>query len=97
MSAKQETVDVVPRSNWWYQDSNPIVTCFEHVDTDVFKKVATLNIDFVSRDCNRAHQNAFGSCDSNFVRQTIEIELTKNFDSQIERILLRSKKWLAMS
>ena len=65
--------------------------------TAVFKKVATFNIDFASRDGNRTHQNAFGSCDSNFVRKTIEIERTKNFDTEIERMLLHSKKSLAMS
>ena len=59
--------------------------------------VATFNIDFASRDGNRTHQNAFRSCDSNFVRKTIEIERIKNFGNQIERTLLRSKKSLAMS
>ena len=43
-------------------------------DTAVFKNAATLNIDFASGDGNRTHQNAFRSCDSNFVRKTIEIE-----------------------
>ena len=65
--------------------------------TAVFKKVATFNIDSASRDGNRTHQNAFRSCDSDFVHQTIEFERIKNFDSQIERKLLRSKKSLAMS
>ena len=65
--------------------------------TAVFKKVATFNIDFASCDGNRTHQNAFRSCDSNFVRKTIEIEWTKNFDSQIERTLPHSKKSLVMS
>ena len=65
--------------------------------TAVFKKVATFNIDFASRDGNRTHQNAFRSCDSNFVRKTIEIERTKNFDTEIERMLPHSKKSLAMS
>ena len=68
-----------------------------HSCTAVFKKVATFNIDFASRDGNRTHQKAFRSCDSNFVRKTIEIERIKNFGSQIERTLLRSKKWLVMS
>ena len=62
----------------------------------VFKKVATFNIDFASRDSNRTHQNAFMSCDSNFVCKTIEIEQIKNFGSQIEHTLLCSKKSLAM-
>ena len=66
-------------------------------DTAVFKKVATFNIDFASLDGNRTHQNAFSSCDSNFIRKTIETEPTKNFDSQIERRLFRSKKSLVMS
>ena len=63
--------------------------------TAVFKKVATFNIDFVSHDGNRTHQIAFRSCDSNFVHKTIEIERTKNFDSQIELqfFVLRSR-WL---
>ena len=65
--------------------------------TAVFKKVATFNIDFASRDGNRTHQNAFRPCDSNFVRKTIEIERTKNFDTEIERMLPHSKKSLAMS
>ena len=65
--------------------------------TAVFKKVATFNIDFASRDGNRAHQNTFRSYDGNFVRQTIEIERIKDSDSQIERTLLRFKKSLAMS
>ena len=47
--------------------------------TAVFKKVATFDIDFASRDGNRTHQNAFRSCDSNFVRQSIEIERIENF------------------
>ena len=38
--------------------------------TAVFKKVATFNIDFASRDGNRTQQNAFRSCDSNFERKT---------------------------
>ena len=72
--------------------------CFvSFVNTAVFKKVATFNIDFASSDGNRTHQNAFRSRDSNFVRKTIEIEWTKNFDSQIEHTLLRSKKSLVMS
>ena len=58
---------------------------------------AVFNIDFASRDGNRTHQNAFRSCDSNFVRKTIEIERIKNFGSQIERTLLPSKKSFAMS
>ena len=65
--------------------------------TAVLKKVATFNIDFASRDGNRTHQNALKSCDSNFIHKTIEIERTKNFDSQIERRLFRSKKSLVMS
>ena len=65
--------------------------------TAVFKKAATFNIDFPSRDGNRTHQNAFRSCDSNFKRETIEIERTKNLDSQIERRLFRSKKLLVVS
>ena len=65
---------------------------WKSMNTAVFKKVATFNIDFASRDGNRTHQIAFRSCDSNFVRKAIEIERTKNFDSQIERTLLRSKK-----
>ena len=62
------------------------------LSTVVFKKVTTLNIDFASPDGNRTHQNG-----SNFVRKTIEIGRTKNFDSQIKRTLLRSKMSLAMS
>ena len=50
-----------------------------------------------SRDGNRTQQNAFRSCDSNFVRKTIEIERIRNFYSQIKRTLLRSKTSLAMS
>ena len=65
--------------------------------TAVFKKVATFNIDFASRDGNRTHQIAFRPCDSNFIHKAIEIERTKNFHSQIERTLFRSKKSLAMS
>ena len=65
--------------------------------TAVFKEVATFNIEFESRDGNRTHQNAFRSCDSNFVRKTIEIECIRNFDSQMARTLLRSKKSLAKS
>ena len=42
--------------------------------TAVFKKVATFNIDFASRDADRTHQNAFKSCDSNFVHKTVEIK-----------------------
>ena len=49
--------------------------------TAAFKKVATFNTDFALRDGNRTHQNAFRSCDTNFVRKTIEIERRKNFDS----------------
>ena len=59
--------------------------------------VATFNIDFASRDCNRTHQITFRPCDSNFIRKAIETERTKNFQSQIERTLFRSKKSLAMS
>ena len=62
-----------------------------------FKKVATFHIDFASRDGNRTHQNAFWSCDSNFVHKTIEIERPKNFDSEVERTLPYSKKSLVMS
>ena len=61
-----------------------------------FKKVARFNIDFASREGNRTHQNAFRSCDSNFVRKTIEIERVKDFDSQIKHRLLCPKKSLAM-
>ena len=53
------------------------------------------HIDFASRDGNQTHQNAFGSCDSNFVRRTIEIEQIKYFDIEIENTVLRSKKSLA--
>ena len=55
------------------------------------------NIYFASRDGNRTHQNTFRSCDSNFVRKTIEIERTKISNSQIEGRLLRFKKSLVMS
>ena len=65
--------------------------------TAVFKIIATVNIDFASRDGNRTHQNPFRPCDSNFVRKTIEIERTKNFDTEIERTLSHSKKSLALS
>ena len=65
--------------------------------TAVLIKVVTFNIDFASRDGNRTHQNAFRSCDSNFVYKTIEIERIKNFDNQIKRTLVHSKKSLAMS
>ena len=46
--------------------------------TAIFRKVVTFNIDITSRDGNLTHQIAFRSCDSNFVRKTIEIERTKN-------------------
>ena len=65
--------------------------------TAAFKKVATFNIDFASHDGNRTHQNSFWSCDSNFVRKTIEIERPKNFDSLVDRTLPHSKKSLVMS
>ena len=70
-----------------------IVGVVEAFFTAVFKTVATFNIDFASRDGNRTHQNAFRLCDSNFVRQTIEIGRIKNFDS---RLLVSSTKSLAM-
>ena len=56
-----------------------------------------LNYKKKTGDGNRTHQNAFRSCDSNFVRKTIEMVWIKNFDSQMERTPLRSKKSLAMS
>ena len=59
-------------------------------------QVTTQNIDFASHDGNRTHQNTFRSCDSNFSRETIEIEQIQQGDSQIERTLLRSKKSLAL-
>ena len=64
--------------------------------TAVFKKVATFNIDFASRDGNRAHQNAYRSCDNSFVHKTKEIELRKHGDGKIECTPLRSKDWLAV-
>ena len=42
--------------------------------------IATFNIDFASCEGNRTHENGFGSCDSNFVRKTIEC--IKHDDSQ---------------
>ena len=73
--------------------------CFKITEpcTAVFKKVATFNIDFASRDGNRTHQNAFRSCDSNFVRKTTEIERIKNFGSQIERTLFPSNYVVSLS
>ena len=68
-----------------------------HNFTAVFKTVATFNIDFASRDGSRTHQNAFRSCDRNFVSKTIEVERTKKFYSKIQRTLLCSEKLLAMS
>ena len=50
---------------------------FQMQCTAIFRKVATFSIDFASRDSNRTHQNAFRSCDSNFVSQTIKIEQIK--------------------
>ena len=70
------------------RDCRKIATC-----TAVFKKVATFNIDFASHDGNRTHQNAFRSCDSNFIRKTIEIEWTKtsttksNVDSFVLKVV----------
>ena len=54
--------------------------------TAVFKKVATSNIDFASRDGNRTHQNVFRSCDSNFVRKRIMISSELNFESSVRGI-----------
>ena len=84
----------VERSKSLVRETNAF---FKICCTVVFKKVATFNIDFASRDGNRTHQNVSKSCDSNFVCKTIEIEQIKNFRIQIERTLLRCKKSLAMS
>ena len=63
--------------------------------TAVFKKVATFNIYFASRDGNRTHQNAFRSCDSNFVHKKIETERTKasTAKSNVHFFVLESR-WL---
>ena len=72
---------------------SPFFLTFLH--TAVFKKVATFNIDFASRDGNRTHQNAFRSCDSNFVRKTIEIELTKTSTAKSNvRFFVLESCWL---
>ena len=63
--------------------------------TAVFKKVATFNIDFASRDGFRTQKIAFRSYDSNFVRRIMEIEQIKHVDIQVERTIGRSKsRWL---
>ena len=59
--------------------------------TAVFKMVDTFNIDFASHDSNRTQQNELRSCDSNFVRKTIEIEQIRPVDIQIERTVLFQK------
>ena len=55
----------------------------------VYKNVAIFDINF-------AHQNAFRSCDGNFVHKTIQTERIKHGVSQIELTHLRSKISLAL-
>ena len=65
------------------------------LSTAVFKKVATFNIDFASRDGNRTHQNAIRTCDSNFVRKTIEIEQIKTSAAKSNaRFFVLKSRWL---
>ena len=64
-------------------------------DTAVFKKVATFNIDFVSRDGNRTHQNAFNLGHVIVISYAIERTIEKNLTAKSNvRFFVLKSRWL---